>query len=479
MSRRLGGLGGRARLAAAGLVLAAILGLGAVPPAARAAEPSFGPPRATAAFGRAVEFEQPVEGLGPLKRVEILVWLAEQPVPTVRSVPPPDSASTTLRYALDLTSDHLLPNTPLTARWRLTDPAGQTWLGPPVRIVYADDRFRWRTRAGDLVRVHWVEGDAAFGARALRIAEAAVAEAEALLGVREERPIDFFIYADEQAFYDALGPGTRENVGGQANAEIRTLFAQIGPGLLDSSWVGVVIPHELTHLVFDTAVRNPYHFPPRWLNEGLAVYLSEGYAASDRSAVLAAARDGSLVPLSGLTAQFPTRREAFFLAYSESVSAVDFLVRRFGRDALVALVRSYAAGVTDDEAFRAALGVDAAGFEAAWLADLGAPPPTRYGPQPAPPGPVPDAWRDAAPGPTASPGASRSPAPAASRSPTPGEAPTTDAAALVGVLIALGLLAALGGAAMAGRRRLPSDRQAVAAEPGSADEPGSEEARHG
>ena len=38
----------------------------------------------------------------------------------------------------------------------------------------------------------------------------------------------------------------------------------------------VVVPHELTHLVFDTAVTNPYHFPPRWLNEGLAVYLSEG-----------------------------------------------------------------------------------------------------------------------------------------------------------------------------------------------------------
>jgi hypothetical protein len=37
-----------------------------------------------------------------------------------------------------------------------------------------------------------------------------------------------------------------------------------------------VVPHELVHLVFDTAVKNPYHFPPRWLNEGLAVYLSEG-----------------------------------------------------------------------------------------------------------------------------------------------------------------------------------------------------------
>ena len=45
----------------------------------------------------------------------------------------------------------------------------------------------------------------------------------------ETEPVDFFIYADQDAFYDALGPGTRENVGGQAHADIRTLFALIAP----------------------------------------------------------------------------------------------------------------------------------------------------------------------------------------------------------------------------------------------------------
>jgi len=47
--------------------------------------------------------------------------------------------------------------------------------------------------------------------------------------------------------------------------------------------------HELTHLVFDTAVRNPYHYPPRWLNEGVATYLTEGFSPWLRTAVEAAA----------------------------------------------------------------------------------------------------------------------------------------------------------------------------------------------
>ena len=73
-------------------------------------------------------------------------------------------------------------------------------------------------------------------------------------------------------------------------------------------------------------------------------------------------KDERLIPLSGLGADFPADRDAFALSYAEAVSAVDFLVRRYGRDAMVRLIRSYASGVTDAEAFQGALGVDDAGF---------------------------------------------------------------------------------------------------------------------
>ena len=49
----------------------------------------------------------------------------------------------------------------------------------------------------------------------------------------ETDPIDFFIYADQDEFYDALGPATRENVGGEAHADIRTMFALITPDEID------------------------------------------------------------------------------------------------------------------------------------------------------------------------------------------------------------------------------------------------------
>jgi peptidase MA superfamily protein len=448
--RRLAGV-----IGVAALVLAALF---VGPPVASAADlAEFGTPTATSSFVDGLDFRQPVTIDRDVRRVELLLTVANSPGATVIEVDGPTAiGATTLTHHLDATGEFLLsPNTRIVARWRLVaaDDASDVLVGPEARITFADDRFTWQTAAGDLVRVHWYEGTEAFGRRALSIGEQAVEDASALLGVTESEPVDFFVYADRDPFYDALGPGTRENVGGAQIPGLRTMFALIPPSEIDDSWVATVVPHELTHLVFETAADNPYHFPPRWLNEGLAVYLSEGYTSSDRALVESAAQSGTLIPIDGLIGQFPTSVDRFFLAYAESVSAVDYLVRIHGRDPMVSLIRSYAGGRTDDEAFTAALGVDMTAFGDAWLAELNAAAPTRYGPQPAPAGPIPGPWL-AAPGasqPPASGGTVATTAPSAA----PGSGATTDdgigalVLAIVVAVLAVGLIAIV----FAARRR--------------------------
>jgi hypothetical protein len=441
----------------ASLVLMAGLLLASAPAVLAAGPVTFGKPTATSDFGKEILFRQPTVVNEPIASAELLLTFPGALGPTILEVEAPHgTGERLLTESFDPVVDGALsPNTTLEARWRLYPSASPDApvTGPLVTVKYVDDRFDWRTASGDIVRVHWYEGTAAFGARALKIAEEAVESSSALLGVTETEPIDFFVYADVDPFYDALGPGTRENVGGQANAEIRTLFALVTPGEIDDAWVSIVIPHELTHLVFDTAVENPYHFPPRWLNEGVAEYQSQGYDTGYRQTIESGARNGTLIPLDGLTGQFPTTYERFSLAYAESTAAVDYLVRTYGQDALVTLITSYASGLTDDEAFQQALGLDTTAFGDAWLASVGAVAPTRYGPQPAAAGPIPAPWvGDPAPGTTAAPGA---PTAAPSGSPVPTSAGTTESAgaSIVTIVAILATIVAVIGLAVRRRRQ--------------------------
>jgi hypothetical protein len=384
-----------ARFLAVVAVSVVVVLTGPGPMLASSAIATFASPTGSFVFGTSITFGDSVVLSSAPKRVELLLSEPGSIGPTVMEVANPGTGQHSLSEVIKIADGHVYPNTTFAAQWRVTDPDGTQELGPSLKLAYLDTRFAWHTKVGPIVRVHWYDGDDAFGARALAIGEQGIANAAALLGVTEAQPVDFYIYASSAPFYDALGPGTRENVGGLANAQIRTLFALITPDEINATWVGTVIPHELTHLVFNTAIDNPYHAPPRWLNEGLAVYLSEGYTPAWRASVAAAVGSDGVIPLEGLVGQFPTTVDQFTLAYGESVSAVDFMIRKYGKPALVKLIRSYAGGVSDDEAFSAALGLDTAGFNAAWLKDLGAGAPRAYGPQPAPAGPLPSGWNGA------------------------------------------------------------------------------------
>lgn len=458
-----------------GASLAALLVALSLPVPALGATPTFQQPTADFTYGTEIVFRQTFDSPAALARVEILLQFPGSLGPfvaQVASATPTGSRDLTFRWSISA-DGFLTPNTPITARWRLVPADGSApSIGPSVHLVYADTSHDWKTVEDGVVRVHWYTGNAGFGRQVLALGQKAVGDAADFLGVTETEPVDFFVYPDQAGLYSALGPGTRENVGAEQISDIRTIFAWIAPG---DSTASVYVSHELTHLVFNTAVQNPYHSPPRWLNEGVAVYLSEGYVASDRSQVEAAAPTGRLMPLVALAGLFPTSADRFYLAYAESVSAVDFLVRHYGKDALVRLIRSYAGGVSDDEAFKAGVGTDVAGFQAAWLADLGAKAPVQYGPQAAPSGPVPPGWQAGASpattsAPTTGPSGAASPAPSSEAGATPipgqaGEGSPSGGLTLIAVAALAGLAIGVGIGIARSRRASPPPESPPGAPP--------------
>lgn len=463
---------GRARLGRLLLALATSLALLVPAAPVQAATFTFSDPQTSGTFNQGIDFSIRLAATEAPSRVELQITYPAATGPFVVPLTNPVAAgASTLHYTLDTSgSGHLMPNTPISSSWVAYPQGG----GDPVRSQptsyrYLDATQQWQTLRDGIVTVHWTQGAPSFAQKAAEVAVKAITTDATLLGINEITPVDFFIYADDASFRAALGPGARENVGGEAVTEIRTLFAELTPNILNDPWVSIVITHELTHQVIDDATNNPYRSLPRWLNEGVAVYQSEGNTTQYRGQVQDAVASGDLLPLTALGWQFPTDPQKTVLAYAESVSAVDYIVRTYTRAALVKLILAYKNGPTDDEAMTEAIGKGMAAFQTEWYQSIGASAPSQFGPQPAPSGPLPSGWTGpaATQGPAASAGAVAGGSPDAAANATPTPTPAGSAAAapasndagssnsdLVLVLGALVVVAAavLAGIVLAGRR---------------------------
>jgi hypothetical protein len=426
------------RLAGATLAIA-ILTMVVAPAAVAAASVSLGTPSAKSTFGTGIVFTQPYSGSG-IQSAEIAITYPGDIGPSV--VPVDSVGSGTLTYTLDTSGGGVPPFQPMTAQFSVVLADGTSLSGSTFSVTYADDRFQWQSVTGALVTIHWFQGTTAFAQQLLDYGEQGIAKAASFFGVTETKPVDFYIYPSQSAF--AAGLSVPETIGGEAETTYRTCFALVAP--TDLAYGRTVVPHELTHIIFADLTDNPYHSPPRWVNEGLAVYLSEGYGSDNRSLVSQAVSDGTLVPLAALAGYFALDQTRIYLSYAESVSAIDFMVRKYGQAGVRKLLDAYAAGSSDDEAFTAAFGIDMAAFDKAWQADNGVTAAPTYGPQPAPTGPLPPGWSGSTA--TTPPVSTTTPASTPSRAgggPAGGSSTSSDATdLLVAGLIALGGLVLLG-----------------------------------
>lgn len=408
-----------------------------------AASPDFGTPSAVSSFGNSVTFTQPYSGPAFTSAEIALTWPGAIG-PAITQLP--TQSPTRLQFKLDASAGQLLPNTKIGAQFDVTLADGMVEVGPTVGVTYTDTRFTWQTVSGGPVSIHYYSGGSSFGQQLASIAQQGLTKSASFMGITETQPVDFFVYGDQKSFLDAMGPATTGDVGGEAFPGMRTNFAVIAVG--DLSYAQSVIPHELTHVVFADAIKNPYHEPLNWLNEGTAVYLSDGFGNQDRARVSQAVASGTLMPLAALTGAFPRITARFYLAYAEAVSAVDFMVRTYGQSDVAKLLSAYRTGATDDEAFQSALGVDTSAFDKAWLASNGVDSSKSFGPQPAPTGPVPPGWGSSASGAVPTPSPSEvaivtTPAPGGSSQPagdTANPNATLEALGVAGIYSAIALV---------------------------------------
>jgi Peptidase MA superfamily len=130
-----------------------------------------------------------------------------------------------------------------------------------------------------------------------------------------------------------------------------------------------VLRHELAHGILDLSIAEPI---PLWLNEGLAILVSDELDYLDEAQLTGLAVLDRLIPLPQLFAHFPQGHGARTLAYAQAASFVRFLLREDGMGGLQRLLRAFADGAPTPEAFQRTYGQPLSVLEQRWRQELAA-----------------------------------------------------------------------------------------------------------
>lgn len=137
---------------------------------------------------------------------------------------------------------------------------------------------------------------------------------------------------------------------------------------IDPFKLETTIKHELCHLILHEHIQKPNL--PRWVDEGIAQWVCGGIDEvifQDRGSLLdSAVLSGHFIPLRSLQDRFPRDKSSFFLAYEQSKSAVEFMIKKYGEEGLRNLLQRLKNGYPIEDALDNEFGISFPDFEAEW-----------------------------------------------------------------------------------------------------------------
>jgi hypothetical protein len=315
-------------------------------------------------FGQHITFQARILSAVPIASVTLI--FSDHFDEIVRRFPVNVGADGIVTYRYDVVQNVLRPFVTITFWFEVTLQTGETFRSDHYNVQYVDDRFTWQEHVDGSLRVHWYEGDAAFGDALLGVARRSLNAVNALLPAPSDTPVDIYVYASATDLQNALFLGGEDWQGGHANPKMGVVLLAVTPGPGQSIEMETLIPHELAHVMLYRNVGEGYDSLPVWLNEGIASSV-ELYPNPDYDqALMSASENRSLMPIADLCDAFPLDASRAFLAYAESQSFVRFLRDTYGTPGLLSLASAFADGMSCEQGVVRTLGTSLASLDTRW-----------------------------------------------------------------------------------------------------------------
>ena len=131
-----------------------------------------------------------------------------------------------------------------------------------------------------------------------------------------------------------------------------------------------ILKHEMVHLMLHHHI-NSVHLP-RWLDEGVAQWISDGVAellvAPQKSLLEQALLADTTIPIEKLADGFPRGRKNLLLAYEQSRSIIFFIIAQYGEQKIFEILNSLKGGTDIYATIDGSLSLSITELENQWLA---------------------------------------------------------------------------------------------------------------
>ena len=180
-------------------------------------------------------------------------------------------------------------------------------------------------------------------------------------------PLGIKVFANRRAFLEQAAPRVGASQSGfYAYGRVVTFHE---PHRSQGKWLDILV-HEITHRYVDEMT---YSRAPRWLSEGLALWVSEKWPAKKRVEIERLATEGRLIPWGEMEKHY-TRNwnnpEETRVLYLQSQHMVHWLIKRFTFTRLMVLLGALRTGQAVDNAMVSAYGLPVEIMEIHWAREF-------------------------------------------------------------------------------------------------------------
>jgi len=254
--------------------------------------------------------------------------------------------------------------------WKVKDTAGDILQTTPTQYIAYDNNHTWNTLTQGKINVYWYGQNQAFGTAIMTEAQNALKTIASNTGASPDKTVNISIYTSTQDYKSSV-LGAPEWSGGEEVPQYNAIYVIIEPNNMSAELPAV--DHELTHVVVNQIIYNPYNDIPFWLNEGLAVHIQffGVVLPSQFTMPLSAAVTGnSLITVRSLSDPFSAYPDKANLSYAESVSIVAYLINQYGSTKMNQLLDTFQQGSSYDGALQTIYGFNMDGLFTQWKAWL-------------------------------------------------------------------------------------------------------------